>query len=112
MLVRAILSFLQTYSWLYLIITVVLVWLLPGLTLKLLKYCIVGAFGQFVLGLGSLRWSDQYRNETLPFFKLLGYEFTVRNGDDYKASMIKGVFVNLFIRGKIAFQKKKQIRHQ
>ncbi|KAK7181284.1 uncharacterized protein CC84DRAFT_1166613 [Paraphaeosphaeria sporulosa] len=72
----------HTHSLLYLIITVVMAWLFPGPIWNLLKYSAVGAVGHLILGLGSLRWFEQYRNEILPLIKLLGYEFTVRNADD------------------------------
>ncbi|KAL5409580.1 hypothetical protein PMIN04_010995 [Paraphaeosphaeria minitans] len=58
--------------------TAVVAWLFPRPILKLLKYSIVGAVGHLVLGLASLRWFKEYRNETLPLIKLFGYEFTAQ----------------------------------
>ncbi|KAL5380110.1 hypothetical protein PMIN02_010710 [Paraphaeosphaeria minitans] len=72
--------------------TAVVAWLFPRPILKLLKYSIVGAVGHLVLGLASLRWFKEYRNETLPLIKLFGYEFTVRNEYKYKPEMVKRVF--------------------
>ncbi|KAF1973858.1 hypothetical protein BU23DRAFT_567949 [Bimuria novae-zelandiae CBS 107.79] len=82
-----------------------IIFLVPGWVWWTIKICMVAALGHLACGLFALRWFEQYHHEPLLLFKIIDYEFTVRNSDGYVQDMGDTTLTNIWSRMIGAFEK-------